>query len=89
MYRDLGFLHVFGAAAEGEAPRYGYLIYPHRPLIAYATEPGDYAGDGDLRLLNECWGRLPWIAAARGAASVCRTRTTSWPSGSRSTRTGD
>jgi hypothetical protein len=38
MYRDLGFIRVLGRGPDG-APdrrgRYGYLIYPHRPIVAY------------------------------------------------------
>ena len=40
MYRDLGFLRVWGAdgsgtgAGHGVAP-YAYLIYPHKPIVAY------------------------------------------------------
>jgi hypothetical protein len=40
MYRDLGFLRVFGrersgtSAGHGVAP-YAYLIYPHKPIVAY------------------------------------------------------
>jgi hypothetical protein len=38
MYRDLGFIRVLGRGADG-APqrrgRYGYLIYPHKPIVAY------------------------------------------------------
>jgi hypothetical protein len=37
MYRDLGFIRVFGQSAEGVSSpaRYGYLIYPHKPIVAY------------------------------------------------------
>ena len=40
MYRDLGFLWVWGSdgsgtgAGHGVAP-YAYLIYPHKPIVAY------------------------------------------------------
>jgi hypothetical protein len=52
MYRDLGFIRVWGASVEGPddggdrsgAP-YAYLIYPHRPIIAYVPQTH--------RLLNE------------------------------------
>ena len=52
IYRDLGFLRVWGALgerAEGEpgaerAP-YAYLIYPHKPIVAYVPATGE--------LLNE------------------------------------
>jgi hypothetical protein len=36
MYRDLGFLRVFGGAGE----RYAYLIYPHKPIVAYVPRTG-------------------------------------------------
>jgi hypothetical protein len=48
MYRDLGFLRVWGGLGDhrrgGEAS-YAYLIYPHKPLVAYMSETGE--------LLNE------------------------------------
>jgi hypothetical protein len=40
MYEDLGFISV-----EGGEDGYAYLVYPHRPLVAYATATGE--------LLNE------------------------------------
>jgi hypothetical protein len=48
MYRDLGVLRVFGPARDGQgsAPApYAYLIYPHKPIVAYVPETGE--------LLNE------------------------------------
>jgi len=55
MYRDLGFIRVWGRMADGpergEAARglagapYAYLIYPHRPIVAYLPQT--------RRLLNE------------------------------------
>ena len=66
MYRDLGFIRVAGrklpvgriAAAE---PAYAYLIYPHKPIVAYVPVSGrllseycvefpDVGGDGATRL---------------------------------------
>ena len=52
MYRDLGFIRVWGAQSDGPddaggtggAP-YAYLIYPHRPIVAYLAQTH--------RLLNE------------------------------------
>jgi len=52
MYRDLGFLRVWGGQAGGPeegwdlggAP-YAYLIYPHKPIVAYLPQTG--------QLLNE------------------------------------
>ena len=37
MYAELGFVRVARGAEEG---RYAYLIYPHRPLIAYDPDSG-------------------------------------------------
>jgi hypothetical protein len=39
MYRDLGFLRVLGARGRAVAS-YAYLIYPHRPIVAYVPETG-------------------------------------------------
>jgi hypothetical protein len=36
MYRDLGFVRVWGVAPDG--PEYAYLIYPHKPLVAYLAQ---------------------------------------------------
>jgi hypothetical protein len=48
MYRDLGFIRVWGQSSAGPAQGgssatrdgapYAYLIYPHRPLIAYLPQ---------------------------------------------------
>src|SRR6202034_1434049 len=42
MYEALGLIRVWGAAAgdagearSGDAPAYGYLIYPHKPLVGF------------------------------------------------------
>lgn len=34
-YRALGFLHLSGPPAGDGRPDYGYLIYPHRPIVSY------------------------------------------------------
>ncbi len=39
MYKDLGFIRVWGAGASGQ-PEYAYLIYPHKPIVAYAVQTG-------------------------------------------------
>ena len=45
MYRDLGFIRVWGGAraraarGAGGAP-YAYLIYPHKPIVAYLPQTG-------------------------------------------------
>lgn len=42
MYRDLGFVRVWGGVGEGEGEgsRYAYLVYPHRPIVAYVPATG-------------------------------------------------
>jgi hypothetical protein len=37
MYRDLGFIRVIGRGTDGRggSASYGYLIYPHKPIVAY------------------------------------------------------
>jgi hypothetical protein len=35
MYRDLGFIRVLGRNGAEASPGYGYLIYPHKPIVAY------------------------------------------------------
>jgi hypothetical protein len=52
MYRDLGFIRVWGREAEGPGGHgdargalYAYLVYPHKPIVAYLPQTG--------RLLNE------------------------------------
>src|SRR3989442_14016112 len=47
MYRDLGFIRVWGRSAGGDGPDapYAYLVYPHKPIVAYWAETGE--------LLNE------------------------------------
>ena len=67
MYRDLGFLRVWGTLADGPddaggtggAP-YAYLIYPHRPILAYLAQTH--------RLLNEYCVDVPRRDAARTAS---------------------
>jgi hypothetical protein len=39
MYSSLGFLRVHGEARDGGG--YGYLIYPHRPIVAFDAETGE------------------------------------------------
>jgi hypothetical protein len=48
MYRDLGFLRVWGGLGDrgrGASAAYAYLIYPHKPIVAYVPQTGE--------LLNE------------------------------------
>ena len=48
MYRDLGFLRVWGGLGDrgrGANAAYAYLIYPHKPIIAYAPQTGKLLGE--------------------------------------------
>jgi hypothetical protein len=52
MYRDLGFIRVWGRQAEGPEQSYGsggapyaYLIYPHRPIVAYLAQTRRLLGE--------------------------------------------
>src|SRR5690348_8070765 len=69
MYRDLGFIRVYGRMAsratreaepeEGSAPgrpAYAYLIYPHKPIVAYVPK--------SRRLLSEYCVEFPDLAGA-------------------------
>jgi hypothetical protein len=45
MYRDLGFLRVWGGLGAASAqsrpgPPYAYLIYPHKPIVAFLPQTG-------------------------------------------------
>jgi hypothetical protein len=51
MYRDLGFIRV-----RGHTPGYAYLIYPHKPVVAYMPDTG--------RLLNEYCVEFPDMTGA-------------------------
>jgi hypothetical protein len=41
MYVELGFIRVAGPAAGNGSGGYGYLIYPHRPIVAFDAQTGD------------------------------------------------
>jgi len=57
MYRDLGFIRAHGAT-----PGYAYLVYPHKPIVAYVPETG--------RLLNEYCVEFPDLTGAIGGARL-------------------
>jgi hypothetical protein len=69
MYRDLGFIRVWGAQSDGPddaggtggAP-YAYLIYPHRPILAYLAQTH--------RLLNEYCVTFPDDSRPYGSARL-------------------
>jgi hypothetical protein len=65
MYRDLGFLRVWGGVtADGYATghSYSYLIYPHRPIVAYLPQTG--------ALLNEYCVAFPDHSKPYGSARL-------------------
>jgi hypothetical protein len=47
MYRELGFIRVWGShsSARNDGVEYAYLIYPHRPIVAYAPQTGRLLGE--------------------------------------------
>ncbi len=65
MYRDLGFIRVWGG--QGRAPGtdgapYAYLIYPHKPIVSYLAQTG--------RLLSEYCVTFPDEARPYGSAML-------------------
>ena len=65
MYRDLGFLRVWGRLSEREAaraPSYAYLIYPHKPIVAFVPQTGE--------LLNEYCVAFPDHSRPYGSARL-------------------
>jgi hypothetical protein len=60
MYHDLGFIRVWGGLAEGPladrdghgAP-YAYLIYPHKPLVAYLPQTRRLLSEYCVTFLDE------------------------------------
>jgi hypothetical protein len=69
MYRDLGFVRVWGMQSErpGEhdatvGTPYAYLIYPHKPILAYLPQTG--------RLLNEYCVAFPDETRPYGSARL-------------------
>jgi len=68
MYRDLGFLRVWGGQSHPDGPDelrgvdYAYLIYPHKPIVAYLPQTG--------RLLNEYCVEFPDESKPYGSARL-------------------
>ncbi len=67
MYRDLGFIRVAGKHARREwpargcrclCPAYAYLVYPHKPIVAYVPESG--------QLLSEYCVEFPDLSGTGG-----------------------
>ena len=61
MYRDLGFIRVWGTQ-QAAGPEYGYLIYPHKPIVAYLPQTGT--------LLNEYCVEFPDESRPYGSAML-------------------
>ena len=91
MYRDLGFIRVAGRLArrrgDGRRPPYAYLVYPHKPLLAYVPQTGQLLSEycvefPDLAMLATGGGRarLPasddvlakWMALTSDEARLIR-----------------
>ena len=68
MYRDLGFLRVWGGQSDPDGPSdlrgvaYAYLLYPHKPIVAYLPQTG--------RLLNEYCVEFPDESRPYGSARL-------------------
>jgi hypothetical protein len=69
MYRDLGFIRVWGSESSGphkarntRGADYAYLIYPHRPIIGYLVQT--------RRLLNEYCVEFPDQTRPYGSARL-------------------
>jgi hypothetical protein len=65
MYSDLGFLRVWGGLGghcSGAGAPYAYLIYPHRPIVAYVPQTG--------ALLNEYCVAFPDHTRPYGSARL-------------------
>lgn len=46
MYRELGFIRVWGAHATARGGiEHAYLIYPHKPIVSYAPQTGRLLGE--------------------------------------------
>jgi hypothetical protein len=64
MYRDLGFIRVAGkhtrrdSDRSGGGPAYAYLIYPHKPVVAYVPTSG--------KLLSEYCVEFPDLSGSGG-----------------------
>jgi len=65
MYRDLGFIRVWGSQADApgtDGAPYAYLIYPHKPIVAYLAQTG--------RLLSEYCVAFPDETRPYGSAML-------------------
>jgi hypothetical protein len=88
MYRDLGFIRVAGRHARrdadrGAGPAYAYLVYAHKPIVAYVPESGqllseycvefpDMSGTGRQRLPASDDVLAKWMALTSDEDRVIR-----------------
>jgi len=49
MYEDLGFVRVLRSGDGERAATYGYLLYPHRPIVAYDPDTGELLSEYCVR----------------------------------------
>ena len=62
MYEELGFVRVLRSAVGDRGATYGYLLYPHRPIVAFDPETGE--------LLSEYCVRFPDRSEAAAASRL-------------------
>ncbi|HVE69142.1 MAG TPA: hypothetical protein VNB64_11220 [Solirubrobacteraceae bacterium] len=62
MYRDLGFIRVWGRHDGGGRPPYAYLVYPHKPIVGYLPQTRE--------LLNEYCVEFPDTERPYGSARL-------------------
>jgi hypothetical protein len=67
MYRDLGFIRVAGrhtrrGSDRGGSSAYAYIVYPHKPIVAYLPATG--------RLLSEYCVEFPDLSGEGGPARL-------------------
>ena len=60
MYRDLGFLRVWGRQPSGpigtrdlRGVSYAYLVYPHKPIVAYLPQTGELLSEHCVEFPDE------------------------------------
>ena len=60
MYRDLGFMRVWGSQPNGPAGTrdlhgvsYAYLVYPHKPIVAYLPQTGELLSEHCVQFPDE------------------------------------
>jgi hypothetical protein len=60
-YRALGFLPALGPPGVDGAPEYGYLIYPHRPIVSFDVRSGELLSEHCVTFTDPgpTGGRLP------------------------------